>query len=460
MSDRLPVDLIFDIGKTNKKLVVFDKQYTVVHQDAVSFSEIADDDGYLGDDLPAINTWMQDALRQILADDRFKVRGINVSGYGASMVHLDEKGHLITPFYNYTKPLPDDFYDRFFERFGDRRDFELAMASPLSGMLNSGFQLFYLQEYKAQLAAKVHHSLHFPQYLSYQISGKMVSDYTSLGCHTGLWDFATAGYHPWLNACELLPQLAPIVRTDHHDRLEIQGQTLSVGVGVHDSSAALLPYLRISNQPFVLLSTGTWSVSLNPFNNEQITDQELTNGCLCYMNLQGQSIKASRVFLGKSIEYQVAKIAAHFNKDPELFKTLRFDPSLPIRASQQLVFHYDHLDPELFGYKNGAAQDLSQFHSFEEAYQLLMDELTNIQVSSLRSCLGKTPIERVYVDGGFSSNHHFTQMLANKLEGFEVWSSSLAAGSSLGAALLLNDDLTGTQKLPVDIVRHESVAVG
>jgi hypothetical protein len=43
------------------------------------------------------------------------------------------------------------------------------------------------------------------------------------------------------------------------------GRRMRIGVGIHDSSAALLPYVKSSKRPFVLVSTGTWSVSLNPF---------------------------------------------------------------------------------------------------------------------------------------------------------------------------------------------------
>ena len=57
----------------------------------------------------------------------------------------------------------------------------------------------------------------------------------------------------------------------------------SVGVGLHDSSAALIPLSASFNEPFILLSTGTWCISLNPFNHTMLSDYELNQDCLCYL---------------------------------------------------------------------------------------------------------------------------------------------------------------------------------
>jgi very-short-patch-repair endonuclease len=45
--------------------------------------------------------------------------------------------------------------------------------------------------------------------------------------------------------------------------------TIAVGAGLHDSSAALIPYLSAFEEPFALLSTGTWCITLNPFNQDR-----------------------------------------------------------------------------------------------------------------------------------------------------------------------------------------------
>lgn len=45
----------------------------------------------------------------------------------------------------------------------------------------------------------------------------------------------------------------------------IKGKEIKTGVGIHDSSASLVPYLQNSVDDFILVSTGTWCISMNPF---------------------------------------------------------------------------------------------------------------------------------------------------------------------------------------------------
>jgi len=56
-------------------------------------------------------------------------------------------------------------------------------------MLNSGMQILWLKKYKPGLFANVCTILHFPQYLSFLISKEIRSEFTSIGCHTAMWDF-------------------------------------------------------------------------------------------------------------------------------------------------------------------------------------------------------------------------------------------------------------------------------
>jgi hypothetical protein len=70
-------------------------------------------------------------------------------------------------------------------------------------------------------------------------------------------------------------KLAPIVPCDKTIPVIFENQSIIAGVGLHDSSAALLPFLMYGKEPFVLLSTGTWCISLHPYNQHPLTLQEL-----------------------------------------------------------------------------------------------------------------------------------------------------------------------------------------
>ena len=40
--------LVFDIGKTNKKFLLFNRELEIVYEEEIQFEEIKDDDGFFG----------------------------------------------------------------------------------------------------------------------------------------------------------------------------------------------------------------------------------------------------------------------------------------------------------------------------------------------------------------------------------------------------------------------------
>ncbi|MFM8486796.1 MAG: carbohydrate kinase, partial [Bacteroidota bacterium] len=81
--------LVFDIGKTNKKVLVFDEQYRVVHELSARLPETTDEEGYPCEDIQLLEKWILGTKAQLLKDTRFQIRAINCTAYGASFVHLD-----------------------------------------------------------------------------------------------------------------------------------------------------------------------------------------------------------------------------------------------------------------------------------------------------------------------------------------------------------------------------------
>jgi len=77
------------------------------------------------------------------------------------------------------KKIPESLY----KRHGGRDEFCRRTASPALGMLNSGLQTLWLKTVKPEIFARIRHILHFPQYLSYILTGKIYAEHTSIGCH-------------------------------------------------------------------------------------------------------------------------------------------------------------------------------------------------------------------------------------------------------------------------------------
>jgi len=94
----------FDVGKTNKKIFFFDEQYKIVLERTAQFDETVDEDGDACEDIHLLTSWIKNTIAEITALDRYEIKGINFSAYGATFVHLDEEGNPLTPIYNYLKP--------------------------------------------------------------------------------------------------------------------------------------------------------------------------------------------------------------------------------------------------------------------------------------------------------------------------------------------------------------------
>ena len=114
----MKVCAVFDIGKTNKKLFLFDEDYQIVKEEQSQFEEILDDDGFPCDDLIKLSSWLKETFESISQNPDlggvpsggvpsggvpYEVVGLNISAYGASLVHLNSEGKPITPLYNYLK---------------------------------------------------------------------------------------------------------------------------------------------------------------------------------------------------------------------------------------------------------------------------------------------------------------------------------------------------------------------
>ena len=106
--------LIFDIGKTNKKVFVFDSSYTIIYEESHRISEITDEDGDPCDDLSSLIEWVTSTATNILSRRDLKIGAINFSSFGASFVHINELGKPILPLYSYLKPLSPKIKSKFF----------------------------------------------------------------------------------------------------------------------------------------------------------------------------------------------------------------------------------------------------------------------------------------------------------------------------------------------------------
>jgi sugar (pentulose or hexulose) kinase len=429
------VVLIFDIGKTNKKILLFDRHLKILYEEETVFEEIADDDGFEGDDIAKLEGWILESCNRFLNDERYEIKGINFTTYGATLIYLDDRGERITPVYNYLKPMPEGIVEKVFERYGGEEEFCRRTASPALGMLNSGFQALWLKQKKPDLFGKVHTILHFPQYLAYLLTGAIASEHTSIGCHTSLWDFDRMQYHPWTEQLgDTLPDPVPVETTFP---ARVFRNNVPVGIGIHDSSSSLVPYFMSSNEPFILVSTGTWCISMNPFNKEPLTTDQLRKDCLSYMSIQRQPVKSSRLFLGRMHDVNVERISERFGVDQNAYKNVELNPAMLNELRERdrgKVFFRNGIPADLLD----EAVDIAAFRNFEEAYHRLMIDLATLTYEAISLIIPEDDRTRkMYISGGFSKNPLFLHLISGYFPEKLIITSEVANGTSLGAALVI-----------------------
>lgn len=440
---------VFDVGKTNKKLVLLGPQYQSLWEHQVQLPEKTDEDGDPCESLAQLQQFLTQSLQQVCQLPEFNIRAVNVSAYGASLVYLDEAGRPLTPLYNYLKPYPPALQKKFYRTYGGEPSFSLETASPVLGSLNAGLQLYRLKYLNPKVYWQLDYALHLPQYLSFLMTGVPVTEITSVGCHTALWDFELDSYHQWVYEEGMADFFPPLIAAQTALPVTLEGRVRYIGTGLHDSSAALVPYLMQIPQPFLLLSTGTWNISMNPFNAHPLTADQLQQDCLSYLTYTAKPVKASRFFAGHYHAQFIARLIRDHRLPEGYFTSMPFDPTLLEPAIPQAW----EAEALIKKYSQGLPP--------HTAYHRFMQHLVNHQAACIRLVTEEAPVPQILVDGGFGTNAVFMNLLAAAFPRLTVMAASRPQASALGAALVLHEHWN-PEGLPANLIalkRYDPIVI-
>ena len=115
-------------------------------------------------------------------------------------------------------------------------------------------------------------------------------------------------------------------------------------------------------------------------------------------------------------------------------------------ASKKLKQDKNVLKTSLF-----AGRELNDFKNDKEAYHQLMLDLVSQQYASTQLVLKGTKVKRIFVDGGFSKNETYMNLLASVFPGIEIFAASMAQATAVGAALAIHN-AWNQKALPNDII--------
>ncbi len=314
---------VFDIGKTNKKLLLYDSDLKCLTpgEEGVAIPQIVSG-SILCDDAGAIYSWMMGALSAAAAAYR-DIRCISITTHGATLALLGREadavfegdGGLVFPVVSYEHEIPACDDQAFYEAAGEspERLQELTGTCRLGHLLNAARQVFWLRRRFGERFSRATDVLMWPQYFGYLLTGEKAAEPTCLGCHGYLLDIIGRKYSIVADAVGITDKLPPLplrkswevlgtLKGDIARRTGIAPGAV-VTVGAHDSNAALVPYFVKGFKNFVVQDSGTWVVSMSPREEASFEKGETGREVFFNRSIYGGPVKTTIFRGGAEFEF-------------------------------------------------------------------------------------------------------------------------------------------------------------
>ena len=444
-----------DIGKTNKKIVVYTPDLRPVHTSRQSVPCITQN-GLEVEDTASLRSWLVDALS--CAASHYPVRAIAVAAHGATFACLGQDGRLAFPVLSYTNEPGEDFHRAFFDRYGSASELQARTATlQLPALINLAQGIEYARVRFPDEMRRASAILFYPQYFGYLLTGRVAAELTYAGSHTYLWDFDAGRWSEvalQMGVDQLLParpgQPWDILGTLSAEMAEATGlsREVMVTLGIHDSNASLLPYLLRTTDDFVLNSTGTWCVAMHNETEVRFAPDEI--GAAVYYNITafGNPLKSANLMAG----FEYDSFARCFT---ELFSVLpqsAYDPELYRRVvAEKRCFVLPGIVANSGQYPRSRAAVFIDGNRIEfEQLEASPDQFASIDAEQLYAALnlslaiqtrvaltraGLRPGAAVFTEGGFRNNEAYLALLTALLPGNPSYVTSLDEATAFGAAI-------------------------
>lgn len=434
---------VFDIGKTNKKIAIFDEKLKIIHKESVQMGE-KNVDGFLADPVEEMGDWFIGRLKALAS--KFNIKSIGITTFGATAAFLDGSGSLAFPVISYNHDPGDDNRKKFHEKFGSAEKLYLETATPPYGqLLNSGVQAFWLKENFPGRFGAVSEMLFLPQYEGKILTGKSAVEPTYLGCHNYLYNFTKKSLSS-VSAGLGLDDKMPKKISNPWDALgtakpEICKKTglskdCMVAVGMHDSNASLLPYLLKENGRFLLASTGTWCVFMQPGSKFRLSGKDMRKDTMYFMDAFGRPNRASIFRGGKEHDHYSDLIQNRFGNDP---RKIRLNAGLleeTLKSNSSFVI--PTLIPGSGQFPKSKARIISEgefYESAERAYHILNLSIAIQSYYAILQVSGRGSKCPIFVEGGFANNGIYLAILSTLFPERDVYVTEIREATSLGAAI-------------------------
>jgi len=418
--------LVLDVGKTNVKIhVLDDRQRSLATY--TKDNQVQNNVPYPHADVDGIWQWMMEVFRVCSAE--YEIGAIAVSAHGATAALVDSTlpgNGLALPIMDYEWPGVESLNESYEQL---RPPFQETYSPSLPGGLNIGRQLVWQQHHYPKEFESAEFLLMYPQYWTWRLSGMLVSEVSSLGCHTDLWSPTKRNFSSLVESQDwerLFPPLASAwesVGTISEAVATESGLPAScrVHVGVHDSNASLLRFLLAKpGEDFCVVSSGTWVVCMSTEDSIHCLDQ--TRDMLANVDVEGNPVPCIRFMGGR--EYAEICAAAGSAIDQQVTE----EDIAQIISSGVMALPNFSSGSGPFGERKPAIRGTPHNGAaLATLYCALMVD----------HCLDLLHVEGdVIIVGGYLQNPLLCSLIAQLREGQPVCVSSDEAGTVRGAAQL------------------------
>jgi sugar (pentulose or hexulose) kinase len=414
---------VFDIGKTNMKVVVFDRGGEVLAERGHPNATLLPYARCPYRSLSTEGAWrfLIGALKELGA--QFPIEAISISAHGAAGVLVGAKDAALRPV-DYEFDIDPEIaaeYDKL------RPPFEETLSPNLPRGLNLGRQVYYLQRRFPVEFAAARAFLGYPQYWSWRLSDVAATEFTAMGAHTDLWRpyerrpssmVDKLGWRqlfpPMRNAWDTLGTLKPEVAA-------ATGLSPDVRIicGAHDSNAALVPHLLSRDDPFTVISTGTWVIIMAIGGKVELDPKA---DMLANVDVRGKPTPTARFMGGR--EYAI--LAGDGPVDPN-----EADVAGVIASGTLAVPAFSDQGGPFAGRKGFIVGETPTTPKGRAALATLYSALMTAHMLRRLEAPGD-----LIVEGGFARSPAFAAVLARLMGGRRVVIAPMSAGAAAGAAML------------------------
>lgn len=419
---------VFDIGKSFAKLSVVTPGGEILVDRRIATPALRTP-LYDAFDTDSLFNWL---LTQLKSLSDYRIDRIIPVAHGAACALLDESEALVMPVQDYEAIIPPAVVAAYEL---SRPPFSETLSPRLPKGMNLGAQLFWHSRRDPALFARVRWILPYAQYWTWRLSGALVSEVSTLGCHTDLWSPATndfsslarnegwaARFPAMRGAWETAGTLRPVIA-----RATGLPEGTRVCVGVHDSNSALAALLSgwHNDEPPAMLSTGTWFIAMAP--DGRLDNLQADRDCMGAVDVFGRPVPCARFMGGRA--YQTITNGVTEPVDVAMLDAVMREPALALPSFLEAGGPFPHMRGEIRGLRDDTPQARA---ALGVLYQALLSITCLSMIQSGRALV---------IEGMAAGNPVLCRLIAALHDGPVVCTASVSAVTLGASALAYRDEV-------------------